>query len=198
MSLFDLFWLVKIISKLKEKNSQKRRKPARYELDKPKMQDGTACWKFTLIKWNPKWVKEQYTCTGLSFLPALVKWSPANLAFLFDFDKVVSWWKIIGSGRAKGKCGNLTGMKRLWRGEMELVSGFLRFGQCVWKAGAGEMELGTDIALVQGKEPLLPWGSYGLWAERADWATGSGEARTGFGSEKASDANVPDEVGCEK
>jgi len=30
------------------------------------------------------------------------------------------------------------------------------------KAGAGVMELGLEIALVEGKEPLLPWGQSGL------------------------------------
>lgn len=45
---------------------------------------------------------------------------------------------------------------------MEPVSGLF-----VWlvnweKAGAGEMELGQDIALMEGKEPLLPWGQIRL------------------------------------
>lgn len=30
------------------------------------------------------------------------------------------------------------------------------------KAGTGEMKLGQEIALVEGKEPLLPWGQSGL------------------------------------
>ena len=30
------------------------------------------------------------------------------------------------------------------------------------KAGAGVMELGLEIALVEGKEPLLPWGQIRL------------------------------------
>ena len=53
---------------------------------------------------------------------------------------------------------------------MKLVPGlfcglwFVRWG----KAGAGEMELGLEIALVEGKEPLLPWGQSGLRAERVD------------------------------
>jgi hypothetical protein len=46
--------------------------------------------------------------------------------------------------------------------EMELVSGLCASDRAFGKAGTGEMELGQEIALVEGKEPLLPWGSSGL------------------------------------
>ena len=41
---------------------------------------------------------------------------------------------------------------------MKLVSGLFGVGCVLGKAVAGEMELGLGIALVQGKETLLPWG----------------------------------------
>lgn len=53
-------------------------------------------------------------------------------------------------------------MKRLCRDEMELVPGLFSVGCVLEKAGAGEMELGLGIALMEGKEPLLPWGSIRL------------------------------------
>jgi hypothetical protein len=39
-----------------------------------------------------------------------------------------------------------------------LFPAFNEMDLAVGKAGAGEMKLGLEIALVQGKEPLLPWG----------------------------------------
>ena len=46
--------------------------------------------------------------------------------------------------------------------EMKLVSGLCDLDHAFGKAGAGEMELGQDIALMEGKEPLLPWGQIRL------------------------------------
>ena len=46
--------------------------------------------------------------------------------------------------------------------EMKLVSGLCASDCAFGKTGAGEMELGSEIALVEGKEPLLPWGQIRL------------------------------------
>jgi len=53
-------------------------------------------------------------------------------------------------------------MRRLYGDEMKLVSGSYGWVCVLRKAGAGEMELGWKIALMEGKEPLLPWGQPGL------------------------------------
>jgi hypothetical protein len=45
---------------------------------------------------------------------------------------------------------------------MKRVSDLYASDRAYWKAGAGEMELVQDIALMQGKEPLLPWGQIRL------------------------------------
>lgn len=45
---------------------------------------------------------------------------------------------------------------------MELVSGLCSLDRAFGKDGTGEMELGLEIALVEGKEPLLPWGQIRL------------------------------------
>ena len=53
-------------------------------------------------------------------------------------------------------CGSCTGMERLRGMKCSLFPAFfvwLVYGE---KAGASEMELGQEIALMEGKEPLLP------------------------------------------
>ena len=53
-------------------------------------------------------------------------------------------------------CGTCTGMKRLDGMKCSLFPAF-SVRTVYWeKAGAGGMELGLEIALVEGKEPLLP------------------------------------------
>ena len=92
-------------------------------------------------------------------------------------------------------CGYCTGMKRLDGMKWSLFPAFIVW--LVWweKAGAGEMELGLKIAECKVRNHSCRGVKSGLWAERAVWATSSGEGRTGLGSEKASEANVPDDLG---
>ena len=45
---------------------------------------------------------------------------------------------------------------------MKPVSGLCASDRALERPEAGEMKLGPQIALVEGKEPLLPWGQSGL------------------------------------
>ncbi len=93
MSLFDLFWLVKIISEKKEKNSQKKeRKP-----DQSRTRRKARLYRFLKVYFDKKgspnvqMIKRAvHLHRPCIFTGIRQAGSPANLAFLFDFDKVVT------------------------------------------------------------------------------------------------------------
>lgn len=98
---------------------------------------------------------------------------PAKFEFLF--------WLGVRSLNLQNNSSNLTkacGQKACvvpalewsdWMGWNGACSRPFLFGLSVGKRPwAGEMELGADIALMEGKEPLLPWGQIRLMS----WASG--------------------------
>ena len=188
MVLFVWIWTSQNIFKRGRKNDKKEKESPFHCRSWQKCKAVPVFFK-SWLKLMPNWIKKnRNTRYGLAVLRcAGLVGRPAKFEFIFWLGvSNISLQKIAVTLQKR------SGKRHVWLLHWNEANGWMKWSLfpaffvwlvCWGKDGTGEMELGLEIARWKVRNHSCRGVKSGLWVQRADWATGSGEGRTGLGSE---------------